>query len=180
MTVAEVLVLDQSPTPNAARRSGTLAICAVATVVTLGCASIPPPPPPSPPPAPAPAEPKPAEPSPWAGLDDIPCSAGPHAFLPALESRVLHRIRPPVGLVPLTSAGNRYARGLQVKVVMEIDRRGTIRRSAIARSSGVFELDRAVQAAIEEAECMPVPPEALLDERSSTFKISLGYLFRRG
>jgi TonB family protein len=100
--------------------------------------------------------------------------------LPALESRVLHRIRPPVGVVPLSVADNRLVAGLQVKVVMEIDRRGTIRRSAIARSSGLFELDRAVQAAIDEAGCMPAPPSALLDDRSGTFKISLGYVFRRG
>jgi TonB family protein len=83
-------------------------------------------------------------------------------------------------MIPLSVASGRYVSGLQVKVVMEIDRRGTIRRAAIARSSGVFELDRAVENAIEEAGCMPAPPEALLDARASTFKISLGYVFRRG
>jgi TonB family protein len=113
-------------------------------------------------------------------VPDIPCSAGPQALLPALEARVMHRVRTPVGLVPLSVAGTRGAGGLQVKVVMEIDRRGTIRRSAVASSSGIGELDRAVLHAIDEAACMPVPSRALLDERSGTFKVSLGYLFRRG
>jgi TonB family protein len=111
---------------------------------------------------------------------DIPCSAGPQALLPALEARIMHRIRPPVGLVPLSVAGTRNAGGLQVKVVMEIDKRGTIRRSAVASSSGIGELDRAVLRAIDEAACMPVPSRALLDERSGSFKVSLGYLFARG
>jgi TonB family protein len=110
---------------------------------------------------------------------DIPCSAGPQALLPALEARIMHRVRPPIGLVPLSIAGSRAAGGLQVKVVMEIDRRGTIRRSAVASSSGIGELDRAVLNAIDEAACMPVPSRALLDERSGTFKVSLGYLFGR-
>jgi TonB family protein len=146
----------------------------------------PPPPsegPSSPPPglaAPAAAPPRPglSEGSPWL-TPDIPCSAGPQALLPALEARVLHRVRPPVGLVPLSVAGTRGAAGLQVKVVMEIDRRGTIRRSAVAASSGIGELDRAVLQAIDEAGCMPVPSQALLDQRSGTFKVSLGYLFGR-
>ena len=93
---------------------------------------------------------------------------------------MLHRIRPPVGLVPVAVAGGLATGGLRVRVVMEIDRRGTIQRSAVATSSGIFELDRAVTAAIEEAACMPVPPRALLDAASGTFKVSLGYVFRRG
>jgi TonB family protein len=146
-----------------------------------------PPPPPelsgAPPPglaaAPTPAPPAGMpEPSPWL-TPDIPCSAGPQALLPALEARVLHRVRPPVGLVPLSMAGTRGSAGLQVKVVMEIDRRGTIQRSAVASSSGIGELDRAVLQAIDEAACMPVPSRALLDVRSGTFKVSLGYLFGR-
>jgi TonB family protein len=110
---------------------------------------------------------------------DIPCSAGPQALLPALEARIMHRIRPPVGVVPLSMAGTRGSGGLRVSVVMEIDRRGTIRRSAVASSSGIGELDRAVLRAIDEAACMPVPSRALLDQRSGTFKVSLGYLFAR-
>jgi TonB family protein len=131
------------------------------------------------PPAPA-ASPAPAPRSPFPLSDvDIPCSAGPQSLLPALEARIMHRVRPPVGLTPLSMAGTRGAGGLQVKVVMEIDRRGTIRRSAVASSSGIGELDRAVLRAIDEAACMPVPSRALLDERSGTFKVSLGYAFTR-
>jgi TonB family protein len=133
-----------------------------------------------PPPVAAATTPAPTSPASPAIPDvDIPCSAGPQALLPALEARIMHRIRPPVGLVPLSMAGARGAGGLQVKVVMEIDRRGTIRRSAVASSSGIGELDRAVLRAIDEAACMPIPSRALLDERSGTFKVSLGYLFAR-
>jgi TonB C terminal len=117
-------------------------------------------------------------PPPWAE-PDIPCSAGPHAFLPALEARVLYRVRPPVGLVPVSMAGAPKGGGLRVKVAMEIDRRGTIRRSVVAMSSGIFELDHAVQRAIEAAGCMPAPAKALLDAHGGTFKVSLFYLFGR-
>jgi TonB family protein len=122
---------------------------------------------------PAPAEP--AAPR-WLAPDDIPCSAGPQALLPALEARVMHRVRTPVGLVPLSAPARPGTRGLEVKVVMEIDRRGTIRRSVVSNSSGIGELDRAVLSAIDEAGCMPVPARALLDP-GGTFKVSLGYGF---
>ncbi|HEY0706161.1 MAG TPA: TonB family protein [Polyangia bacterium] len=113
-------------------------------------------------------------------VQDIPCSAGAQSFLPALEARVLHRVKLPLGLVPMpVAAGGRFG-GSQVRVVMEIDGRGTIRRSAIAGSSGMSELDRAVQVAVDEAGCMPVPPKSLLQTPSGTFKVSLRYAFRRG
>ncbi|HEY0713477.1 MAG TPA: TonB family protein, partial [Polyangia bacterium] len=113
-------------------------------------------------------------------VEDIPCSAGAQSFLPALEARVLHRVKLPLGLVPMpVAAGGRFG-GTQVRVVMEIDGRGTIRRSAVAGSSGMSELDRAVQVAIDEAGCMPVPPKSLLQTPSGTFKVSLRYAFRRG
>jgi TonB family protein len=113
-------------------------------------------------------------------VNDIPCSAGQQSFLPALEARVLHRVRLPLGLVPMpVAAGGRFG-GTQVRVVMEIDGRGTIRRSAVAGSSGMSELDRAVQTAVDEAGCMPVPPKSLLQTPSGTFKVSLRYAFRRG
>ena len=152
--------------------------CALAASVAA-CGSAPPPPP-APPAAPPPARPIATVIPRWGGVNDIPCSAGPQALLPALEARVLHRIRPPVGLIPVSVAGTTIARGLRVKVVMEIDRKGLIRRAVVAPSTGLSERDRAVEAAIDEAGCMPAPPRVLLDERSGTFRVSLGYLFRRG
>lgn len=120
----------------------------------------------------------PIAPALWTGRD-IPCSAGPQALLPALEARVLTRIHTPIGLVPVAIAGGRAAGELLVKMVIEIDRKGSVRRSAVARSSGIFELDRAVTNAIEESVCMPAPPPALVDH-TGTVKVSVGYLFRRG